>query len=232
MIRYESPPTGATPDELALRHHVAAELVSACGSGASDSAYIGELATAVAALCRNRLGLRAVPDELLSLLGAKALWAAGEQAAAHRMLNRYGRAAEDRLAVASLYPAAGGPSLELCLLIAGGLVRPSRCAFFADGPVWSLNAGRALGEAGAPLLELTMRRQVCVVLGHLAEVWNGSGGRGALEVRGWSRMGEWVRPALRREVLHDCRAFLARTGAQRGWPRIPEVFDGFSRACH
>ena len=232
MIRYESPSTGAPPDELVLRHHVAAELAAACGLGLRAPEHLGELATVVASLCRNRLGLQAVPDELLSLLGAKALWATGEKAAAHRMLRRCTRGDEDRAAMALLYPEAGGPSLELCLLIAAGMARPSRCIFFADGPVWSLNVARTLGEAGAPLLELSLRRQVGVVLGHLVEVWNPSGGRGALEVKGWSRMGNWVRPALRREVLQDCRAELERAASIREWGQVPEVFDGFFRACH
>lgn len=232
MIHYEAPSIGAHPDELALRHHVAAELVSAYGPESQAPEYIGELATAVASLCQNRLRLRAVPDELLSLLGAKALWAAGEQSAARRILQRCGRGEEDRATMASLYPRTGGPSLELCLLIAGGLARPSRCDFFAGGPVWSVNVGRTLGGEAAPLLELTVRRQVDAVLGCLVEVWDSSRGHGALEVKGWSRMGNWVQPTLRREVLQDCLAFLERAGSARGWGQVPEVFDGFSRACH
>lgn len=223
MIVYEQ--AGRPADEAALRDHLIGRFTLLYGGDAPPTHCLEAVASAVALLCRSALNLRVVPDRLLDMLGSKALWSVGEGAAADQLLARCGHSAEDRAALRSLYGRgrADGPSLALCLLVAAGNVRPSRCTLTSAGPAWSVDVARRLDDGDVALMELGLCRRLSLILRVLSEVWDESQGAGVLELGGWSRLGGWADDPVKELSAAHCRRWLGHVASSRGWAAVPEV---------
>lgn len=186
-----------------LAAHIRGVIEDHCGGMPSlDDLQIRELAAAVAAHVKDSgESGMYVESGYLVMLASRALFSIGEHRAAHRVL-----------------------------VFGTGLVHPSAWEFCGGRSIWTLDLGRMTVRADAAL-ELVFFSSLNMVLDCVAEVWDASGGRGALGLRhaGTAAAGILQQGGVRRlatfqsEVAQACRAKLKQIGTAHGWAHTPEL---------
>ncbi len=114
-----------------------------------------------------------------------------------------------------------------------GLVRPSEWEVVAGDTMWVLDLKQISVFDDAPL-ELFFFTGLGIIVDTLCEVWDGTGGRGALGLRhvcrtaaellGTASDHSRVR-ALSDEIRGHCLDRLGRQGRRRGWQEVPQVLN-------
>ncbi len=204
---------GAPAAEAAQRHTAAAE--------------------AVAEFLRQEGQTAAVGTEYLLMLTARALWAVGDEPAARRLVHAGGRALNFSPHYAEAACSAGVKLSDWAAFFASRAVRPAAFPSLGGDTLWILDMPKLI-PARAPGLELTVLRAMHAALTRLADVWDGSRGRGLL---GLSRLRQaagmilGAPPSSRKsrrlaaEMTRHCWAWLRTLGLRRGWETTPTLIS-------
>lgn len=191
----------------ALARHLAPEIASALGDAGAVSSSALDIAHGVAAYCTDLPFDSVLPSGYLALLASRALWGMGEKDAARQLAAEVpDDVFEGMMSLRSLAPA-------VWKAFATRLVRPSRWLAGPGGVVWVLDLGRVRPgvEDG---LDLALLQALRSLLGTVAPVWDATGGKGALGLRGSAE------PARA-----FCGEVLRRMARERGWVSVPAVLD-------
>lgn len=197
-----NPAQDGRPLSSVTADELADELWSVCGAALSGvGAVLPEVVAAVdAMLAEGNAPAGATGGTALAGLAARALHAIGEERAARRLQ-----------------------------LLGAGVIRPLPSVLADGGTLWVVDVGPLIRN-NRLLMELELIAWLDAVIDCLADVWDGSGGKGTLGLRCGAG------PARRRgrgaagqplalELRRDCLARLRAIGLQRGWVALPEVLD-------
>jgi hypothetical protein len=172
--------------------------------GGQGGDFLDDLARAVAAFVAGG-GARGTPDESsVAVLASRALASVGEGAAARKLL-----------------------------LFGTGLARPAEWDVTGGGAMWVLDLRRAAIRSDSAL-ELALFPALAAAVESLAEVWDGTRGRGVLGLRHvCGSAGRLLGPdaksarvaALAGDILKLCAAKLEQAKRRRGWRETPLVMN-------
>jgi hypothetical protein len=207
-----------------MRQHIVTEILSVCPGLELSEASLSELAAAVTAYCAEQGCENDVPSDFLSLLLSRALRGIGEEQAAQQVEEKCFSDRETAEAFGEAWP--GALSSDTWSLFASRLMRPSRW-FSGDGKVmWVLDFTK-LAQTEDALTELAMLPALRVLLERMSEVWNATGGKGTLGLRGLpSRLSPRLRGSSKNSLTSlpsYCEAVLCRIREQRGWTQTPRI---------
>ncbi|HBA83083.1 MAG TPA: hypothetical protein DCZ95_03220 [Verrucomicrobia bacterium] len=222
MIWFSKEDRQATQETM--RQHVVSEILSACPGLELSPDNLSELAMAVTTYCAEQGCDSEAPSDFLSLLLCRALRGIGEEEAARQvektcLVDGGGAEAFDQA-----WP--GALSADTWSLFASRLMRPSRW-FSGDGKVmWVLDFSK-LAQNEDALTELAMLPALRVLLERMSQVWDASGGKGTLGLRGLpSRFSPRLRSSSRSSLTSlplYCEAVLSRIREHRGWSSAPRI---------
>ena len=194
-----------TPRRSALVAQLAAELSAVCGRDLSLSEMDSEeLARAVEHFLEEDVGDEVVDPESLVLLAAQALQSLGKDQAARRFL-----------------------------VFGAGFVRPAEWEVTTGESMWVLDLKQISVLDHAPI-ELLFFSGLTLILEALADVWDGTQGRGVLGLRHVCSavcclLADPVKgrrsQALVDEVMQVCGRKLASLASARGWQECPRVLN-------
>ncbi|MBT3194412.1 MAG: hypothetical protein HN341_17845 [Verrucomicrobia bacterium] len=185
--------------------HIEGVIAENCGDVLElDEGQASELASAVAMFLEQYQDSGSYVDSgYLVMLASRALSSLGERKAAHRLL-----------------------------VFGSGLVRPSEWEVTGGADVWTLDL-RQMTVRDDAALELVFFSSINIVLAAIADVWDGTEGRGVLGLQhvcatatallGGGKAG--AISALSTEIQKACEAKLAQLYAERGWKHIPAVMN-------
>jgi hypothetical protein len=209
--------TGNTADlcpARALRRHLACELTALHPRREDARGAMEEVAAAVTAACAPDASRATFPSSLFWLLASQACWRVGEREAAERFLQAFAERPQYRMPLRILLregcltlPTASALSIDL-LSVRESDLTPS-------APVWRLDLDR-LCEPSQWVLGSLMEPQVRLALERLAVLWDPTGGRGVLILRGAPG-----RPA--RAWTAFAADLFERIADDRGWALRPGV---------
>jgi len=206
MIWTESISRAGSADALEsyLRHEIRNTLPS-------ETDLADEVARGVAAYWREQLDREMVPTDYIAHMIASALRGVGETEAAARVAGSN----NDPWLVRH-------PSLSLWRYLASRICRP--WVWAGDEPMWVLDLTRLAG-LDPDILELAWFPVLRILLTGMAELWDETGGRGALGLRSRPPAGRGgkTQQGWRNEVVRFGEAVLARLGPARNWQRLPRL---------
>lgn len=198
----------------ALRRHLAGELTSLQPRREEARAVMAEIAAAVSAACASGRRATVFPTSLFWLLASQACWRVGERQAAEQCLSHSAGRWRHRSPLRVLMRQ-GCLTLPACSALSGGVISPRQTCLMPAVPEWRLDLWRLCGE-DVRVLDALAAPRVRRALEQLAVLWDATGGRGVLLVRGPGGEGgtSWVDYAA---------AVLDRAAEGRGWPHRPVV---------
>jgi len=229
-----------------LTEHIAAEIKATGFSFSDDSAAPAgdELARAVAEFVSIRSpafpkdsaerdnGVT-IPSDYLLIMICRALWAVGHEDAARTLLREKGpelgleEPYADAVFAENLFPLLG---LHASLIRA---LRPSSAPWSLNGPCWILNL-RAIFSFLGPGLELAIWRIMHALIKQLAVLWDVSGGKGVLGLKGLHYVSDNVLGFHRKskqgrrfasEMIAYCEQDLKFAAEERNWRSRPAIMD-------
>jgi hypothetical protein len=181
-----------------------------------------EISESLAVFCEQHPHM---PAHSLSLVMARTFCAAGDHAAADRIL-RHDRAhrthAESWLTALS----AEYPFPELYPLFSSQALRPLRLKTAGGGEsTWVLDLERVvLSEADRH--EMILLQTLRVLTEKVSNVWKKTDGNGTLVVKGLPRLTAFVQPRTGRalpQMIHYLQDVLQRSADRHGWSSVPSV---------
>ncbi len=195
----------------ALCRHLVTQISSACGDAVPE--HVEDVAAAVAAYATKHQDQFSVSSEYITFLVSRALHALGELSAAESIgFQRTSHAVEAAAQFRDVPPA-------LWSVFASRLVRPTRWLMDGGKVIWVLDLSRFRSDADL-CLELAFHQAIRSILRAVAEIWDHTGGRGILGLRGVSKCGRSVS-----DVQTLCGDLLRKIGSERGWVASPQVLS-------
>lgn len=136
-----------------------------------------------------------------------------------------------RLVAQALASVGHGEAARRLFIFGTGMVTPSEWDVSGGDTVWVLDLRKIDVQRGT-CLEMLFFKMLDMVLNAVADVWDASGGTGALGLRHVSRTATALcggKPRdgldLALDIKHFCSRRMARIGERRGWKDRPRIMD-------